>query len=342
VYAALERLRADPRVASAAATSMPPFSGLWALSIDVPGPDSIVVGADGPQFFAATGDYFDAMGMTVLRGRALTDDDDRPGSRPVAAVSESMAEAVWPGRDALGQCLLFPGRGEEREAAPDAAAPPAVPCTEVVGVVRDHLPSVTAEAARQTYYLPPHHPAADLAAHTLVLRPNGTPATLIPHVREVVRAAAPGIRYATVRPLSDLVRGQLVSWRLGATLLSLFGALALLVAGAGFYSVVAFDVAQRRFELSVRKALGAPDRTLLRTVAGHSLLVTGAGVLAGLLAALALGRVLESMLFRVSPADALTYTAVCATLLIAAAVAGAGPAIRALRADPVDALREEV
>ena len=350
VYAALERLRSDAAVTSAAATSMPPFSGMWALQVDVPGPDSIVVGPDGAQFYAATGDYFATMGLGIVRGRPLTDEDDVEGAKLVAVVSESMAQGVWPGGDALGQCLLFGDPGADRETVrtganqpPDGQAPAGgLPCTEVVGVVRDHLPSVTAPAARQTYYLTPHHPAADMAAHAIVLRPRGDPATAIPHVREIVRAAGPDIRYTTVRLLSDRIQGQLVSWRLGATLLTLFGVLALLVAGAGFYSVVAFDVTQRRFELSVRKALGAPNERLLRTVAGQSLLITAAGVAVGLLAAVALGRVVESMLFRVSPTDALTYVVVCATLLVAAAIAGAAPAIRAMRADPALALREEV
>src|SRR6185369_14674773 len=107
-------------------------------------------------------------------------------------------------------------------------------------------------------YLPPHHPAAPDAANVIMLSAKGDPEATIPAIRDAVRAAAPGIRFVTVEPVSLYLEDEMRAWRLGAALLTIFGILALVVAAAGVYSVLAFDVVQRRFELGLRAALGAP------------------------------------------------------------------------------------
>ncbi len=330
-YAAIERVRAHPIVESATVSSIMPFFGTWGLSVQVPGPDSIDSGPKGPFFYAASGDYFKTMGIPIVRGRALTDADDAAAAQPVAVVNEAMARSVWRGADPIGKCF-FVNRAEKQP----------VVCTTVVGVARDVLPSVTATEPLQLYYLPPRHRGIGFnAGQVLLVRARGKPEAAVPIIRDLVRSAVPNVRFVEAATLEQRVAPQLRSWRLGATLLSVFGILALLVAAAGLYSVLAFDVAQRRFELGVRSALGASAPRLVRAIASDVLLVTGAGVALGLVAALALARTTEQLLFRVQATDPIVYGAAVLALLFIALAASAFPSWRATRIDPKIALNSE-
>jgi ABC-type antimicrobial peptide transport system permease subunit len=170
---------------------------------------------------------------------------------------------------------------------------------------------------------------------------RGNAQEAIPAIREAARTAAPAIRFVTVERMAESLDYELRSWRLGATLLTIFGVLALIVAAAGVYSVLAFDVVQRRFELGVRAALGAPAPRLVRSIVAHQLVVTGIGVTIGLAGALALARLAADLLFKVKPTDPVVYAGVVVTLVAVAILAAALPAWRATRVDPKIALISE-
>lgn len=327
VRQAVPAIRANAEVESAAATSLTPFSGWWGVSIAMPGRDTVNTGPNGPYAFAVTGDYFETLGLAIVRGRAITDADDVPGAAPVAVVNESLARTLWPDQDALGQCIML------RDTADGG-------CTTVVGVAGDVIHRLTDDQAPQIFYVPTTNTAlGDANANQLVVRAR--PGASADRIRQIVLSEIPQARFASVASLEERIAPQLRSWRLGASLLTAFGALALLIAAAGLYSTLAFDVTQRRRELGVRAALGAPARRLVSSIVAGNLLTVSVGVAVGLLVALLAGRAAEAMLFRVRSTDPLVFAGVAGTLLFAAAIAAVLPAWAATRVDPAITLRED-
>jgi predicted permease len=325
-YMPLERVRALPSVASASLTSIPHFYGNWGVTLMKDG-DSVPNTARGPFFYGAGGQYFETIGLPILRGRPLADADDREGAAPVAVVSNGLARLVYGTADPVGRCLNVNSRDR---------------CTTVVGVAEDALPAVRADSPNYNLYLPPHHPDAGLlASGTIVVRARGDIATTAREVQRAVLESGVDIRMVEVKPLAAFLDHQLRAWRLGSTLLTAFGALALLVAVAGIFSSLSFDVAQRRFELSVRAALGASAGALIRTSALRSLAVCGAGVVLGLSLATALSVRAASLLFHVSPLEPWVLGNVLAVMTFAIIAAAAIPAWRALRSDPKIAMESE-
>jgi ABC-type antimicrobial peptide transport system permease subunit len=245
-----------------------------------------------------------------------------------------MARTLWPGEDPLGKCLLI-SYGPESEAAP--------PCTEVVGVVENshRFELVDEQEAMQYFVHVPQLPEKrDLDAVVLRSR-GGDPSALIPTVRRELLALDPRVRFVNVRPFRELIAPSMRSWRLGATMFTAFGVLALLVAGIGLYSVLAFGVAQRTFELGIRSALGATRERLVSLVLRHAFRLVGAGILLGLGVALLAGPRMAKLLYGVSPRDPLTYAGVVLVLVVVALAAAGLPARRATKVDPSVALRAE-
>ena len=160
-------------------------------------------------------------------------------------------------------------------------------------------------------------------------------------MRRLILSVGPIIPYATVHPLSDRLGRQTRSWTLGATMFSIFGALALLLAAIGLYSVVSFTVAQRLHEFGVRVALGATSRSLLRVTIVRGVIPVVAGVAAGIVITLAASRLLEGLLFEVSPRDPVVLAGGSVLLLAVAILASLAPALRATRVDPMLALRSD-
>lgn len=328
IYAAYERVRAQPGVASATVTSIVPFGGGWGLQLRVPGREPIEATASGPFFISAGPDYFRTVGIALRDGRALTELDDRPGAELVTVVNEAMARLVWPDENALGKCLLI---GENADV-----------CTTVVGVADNFRTELTSQNATPYFYIAPHHPGIGFTAATaLLVRVTGDAAAPAAAVRDAVRAASPDIRFVAVAPLSDRLEPQLRAWRVGAGALSVFAVLALLVAAAGLYAVLAFEVTQRRYELAIRSALGASGRDLVRALAARTLLFTVAGIAAGITAALLLGPVVQSLLFDVPATDPVVYAGAVLALGTAAVGAVTLPLHNARRADPMQVIREE-
>jgi putative ABC transport system permease protein len=324
--AMLETARAIPGVEFAAFATSVPLSGTSSTALFVPGVDSVSrFGQFSYQL--ATADYFKVMGTAIRRGRGFTDADGA-GAPRVAVVGETMAKTLWPGRDAIGQCI------KQRADT--------MPCATVVGIAEDIVqrPNQLEAAPRLHYYLPIEQVNPQGGA-TVLIRTRARAETQMENVRRALQATMPGQSYVRVASLNDNVENAQRSWRVGATLFVAFGVLALAVAAIGLYGVVAYNVTQRMHELGVRVALGAGRGNIVRLVVGQSARYAVSGVLLGCGLALMAGRWIEPLLYRQSATDPTIYAAVGAIMLVVAMVAAAAPAMRAVRADPNAAMRAE-
>ena len=270
-------------------------------------------------------DYFKTLGMPVRRGRAFTD-ADRKGALNVVVVSQSAAEHYWPGRDPIGKRLLF---GPQLDQA-----------LTVVGVVSDTRYRDLRDA-RPSVYFPLGQSVFPFVPMTLAIRTSGPPARLVPVIRRVVDATAPGVALASAAPFETFLEGPLAQPRLNALLLTVFAGAAVTLAAVGLFGAMATTVRQRTRELGVRMALGASARDLRRMVMRRGLVVTAAGSVAGVLGALLTNRLLVGLLYDVMPTDLATLSAVTGFLVVVAAVASFIPARATTRIDPVVALRSE-
>ena len=325
---ALERV---PGVTGATFAATAPFRGRQlGYSLRIPGVDSIpVLSTGGATLNAVEADYLDVLRQRLVRGRGLTAADDVEGATPVALVNETMARRIpWAGGDPIGQCMRL-GSSQER------------PCVTIVGVVRDARRASVIEDETLQYYVTIGSGFVPMLPEALLVRGSVAPERLIDPLRRALHAGEPALRFARIRPLSELVDPDLRSWMLGAMMFSIFGGMALVVAAIGLYSVLAFAVTQRRQELGIRAALGADRRRLVVMVLRRALVLTGLGVAIGLLFAGLAAPWIRELLYDVSPRDPLVLAAVAGSLLVTAVVASVGPAARATRADPLAALRSE-
>ncbi len=321
----LESVVQAPGVSHATLQESIPFAGESSRLLFASGIDSVrKLGI----FYSNTvsADYFRVMGTRILRGRAI-ESTDRDGARRVAVVSESMAGALWPGRDPIGQCFRM--RADT------------MPCRYVVGVAEDiHSQSIGAERRPFFYYLP----AAQWEPQEggLFVRTHGEArGALVERVRQHVQREMPGTSFVTVRPLADVVDATFRSWIVGAKVFTAFGALALVLAAVGLYSVIAYNVTQRKHELGIRLALGARRAGIVRLVVREGLSFSLVGIVIGAGVALTAGRWIAPLLFKQSPYDPAVLALVSSVLLGVAVIAGCLPALRAAGLDPKTALRAE-
>jgi len=319
----LETVRGIPDVTRGAWASNIPLQGTSTMPLYVPGIDSVARLGRFTYQTAGVG-YFAAIGTRVIRGRGFTT-EDRPRSPPVAVVSASMARALWPGQDALGQCMRV---GAD-----------SMPCTRVVGVAEDAVHDALRDQPFR-YYLPVDQ-SPNEGSSLLVLRLRGRPAEMAEDVRQALQAVMPGQQYVTTQPMSDLLGAQRRSWRAGATMFVAFGVLALVVAAVGVYGVIAYDVGQRMHELGVRIALGARGMDVVRLVVARGVRLAIGGVALGSALAASSARWIEPLLFRQSATDPAVFGFVGALLVAVAVVACSAPAARAVRADPNTVLRAD-
>jgi putative ABC transport system permease protein len=320
------RARAIPGVVSATTTMQVPFSISGSTYISVPGIDSVE--RLGRFRLNGIGDaYFETTGTRILRGRPLAN-TDRRGTPLVMVVSDSMARTLWPGRDAIGQCVKVGG--------------PTFPCSEVVGVAENvHQYEIRQESSLQYWFPESQEQGNNSGAFGVLVRVDGDPARLAPSLRSVLLPSLPAALHLTVRPLGTSVQGALRPWRLGATMFTAFGALGLLIATLGLFSALAYAVSQRRREFGVRVALGARSGGIVRIVLGQGLWFAIMGLAIGLAIALVAGGQLKPLLFGVGPRDPLVTVGVALALGVTALLAGLIPAWRASRVDPAEALRSE-
>jgi predicted permease len=284
--------------------------------------------ADGPYGHAVDGEYFRTAGMRLAQGRLFNERDTRH-SPPVIVLNAAFAQALWPGESPLGRCLYVG---------------PTDACREIIGVVGDaRLSNLVEEPAFQYFMHLEQRPLSSLSwqPDALLVRIAGDMAPTLAAVQRAVVATDGRVRFARVQPLEELVAGELRQWRLAATMFSLFGLLALLVAALGLYSVLAFDVAQRVREIGLRTALGASTASIMSLIMYRALRITAAGIAMGLILALALAPRLQDLLYRISPRDPVTFTVVVVTLCAVSILAAGVPAWRAARVDPNVALKAE-
>jgi putative ABC transport system permease protein len=309
-----------------------PFVSSWAVRLAVDGlPERPRLDDGGPYIAAVEPGYFEATGTKLERGRVFTT-EDRLGAPPVVIVNQVMARLYWPGEDPVGKCLRI-GSDEP-------------PCSRVVGVAADTRRQELVEGDSLLYYVPKDQATSGLReGGWLLIRTAESDASTLGRVAESVRRSAlaldSGLRYVSARQLDDIISPQLRAWRLGAGLFSTFGALALVVATLGLYSVVAFDVEGRRREMGVRAALGADRASLVALVVREGLKASATGLLAGIVLAWLLAPVVSGLLYGVPPRDGRLFLLVTAVLVGAALLASAVPGLRAGRVDPSIALREE-
>jgi predicted permease len=311
-----------PGVTHAARHITMPFWSTWNMSLTVPGVDSV----DRLGSFnlnAVTPDYFATMGTRVLRGRGITDQDVNGAPRAMV-VSEAMAKALWPGKDPIGQCVKVSNPKD---------------CHYVVGVAENIKSQSLSDDTGLYYYLASAQFHPDQGG--LFIRMHGDGALAKETIRKRLQPLMPGAAYVTVTPLSDILGGEKQSWKLGATLFTVFGLLALVLAAIGLYSVIAYSVAQRTNEMGIRVALGAEMQDLVKLVLTEGMKLSLIGIVLGTVIALVVGRWVKPLLFNVSPYDPVVFAGVAVVLIAVAALASLIPARRAGRVDPMQALRAE-
>jgi predicted permease len=320
---AIQELQATPGVSAVAIASRLPLApdiNMDGVRIrghhqppDDPTPvDSVAIGPD----------YFRAVGIPILEGRAFTE-DDLAASRRVAIINQTMARRYWPGRSPIGEPVYTEGFDH--------------PPHEVVGVARDHKVRSLGEEPRP--YL--HFPAQPSRSISLVVRTTVLAEKALPALRAAVLRLEPNVVFTEDVAAAEVAATTLAPTRIGAVILGAFGMLALLLAAVGLYGVIAYSVSLRTRELGVRVALGAGRADLLRLVLVQGGRIALVGLAAGVLLAALVGRVLEALLYGVSPLDPVAYALAVTVLLVVAALANLAPAVSAARVDPIRALHSE-
>ena len=321
---AIERVRAVPGVASAALVRRVPFSGNWGATPFTVEGRPVAAGSEptaGQNI--VTPDYFRVMRIPLSRGRDFSDRDDLQ-SPPVVIVNETLARTVWPGDDPIARHLSVP---EFKR-----------PLT-VIGVVGDTKHRSATEPAQPQIYLA--HYQLPMIFTSLVARTSLPPLTMTADIRRAIWAVDKDQPMWAVTPLDRLVEASHGSTRFLASLLAIFSGLALLLAAVGIYGIMSYAVSERTHEIGIRMALGASAERVLREIVGRSVTLTAIALLAGLPAAVVLGRLARGVLFGVQPGDPAALGGAAALLAVVSVAAGLLPAWRASRVDPVVALAEQ-
>jgi len=269
--------------------------------------------------------YFETMGVPILRGRGFLTSDTANAPR-VAVVNEQFAKHYWPGGDAVGKYIRLDSRTG--------------PLVEIVGIAQTIKYQSTSERPMDFVYLPlAQHPIARML---LMLRTNGDPLQLIQPVKDVARALDPNLPMLQTRTYEDLYLNQAVKGPgIAIQLVGAMGAVGLLLAIAGLYGLVAYNVSRRTHEIGIRMALGAASSDVLRMVMGKGLVLVGIGTAIGLAMSFAVEQLMNSMLFDSGRVDLVAYVVVVPSLFLVTVLAAYVPARRASRIAPTQALRYE-
>lgn len=324
----LTEVQALPGVSAAAYTTSLPMTwrgGIWPVTLDGKPEDPVDKRVASLRF--ATPGFFETVSVPLVRGRDVAEADtfDRP---MVAVVSESLAKEAWPTQDPIGRTLKIAFRART-----------------VVGVVGDVRVRGLEQASEPQVYLPyqqvPDGSLIFYAPKDLAVRSTQPAEVLIPALRAIIQRADPQQPISEVRLLADVVDSEVTPRRVQVRVLGAFAGLALLLAGVGIHGLLAFAVSNRRREIGVRIALGAPRGAVLRMVLKQGLWLAASGAVVGVGLAYAASRTMEALLAGVSPADTATFAAAVGFVMLMALAGSIPPAIRASRVDPATAMRAD-
>lgn len=283
-----------------------------------------------------TGGYFTTLGIPVLKGRIFTD-ADRLGSEPVAVIDENLAAQYWPNQDPIGQKIRNGGINTKN---------PWVTIVGIVGHIRfnrlageESSSGGTESSSKGAYYFSLYQQSAPYGF--FVAKTNGDPAVLAGYIREAVGDVDANQPVHDLKTMDSLIAGSLGPQRFATTLLAVFASLAILLAAIGLYGLMSYSVTQRTNEIGIRMALGAQRGEVLRMVLRQGTKLAVAGVVVGVVVGLALTRLTQSLLYGVSAADPLSFAGAAVLLVLVALLACYIPARRAMRVDPMVALRYE-
>jgi putative ABC transport system permease protein len=322
--AAIDRASSVPGVDSATIASNLPLGGGLGRTVFPEGQDE-ASGYRGTltQLNDVAPNFFQTLRIPLVGGREFTD-ADRKDTRQVAIINEAMVNQFWPNQNAVGKRFHFFGETQLRE---------------VVGVVRNTVVNNIGEEAQPLAYLPLTQDFAP--AVTMQVRTSGRPESIIAAVRGQVQSLDTNLALTNLNTIEELIDQGLWAPRVGAALLAVFGALALLLAIIGVYGVLSYSVSQQTREIGIRMAMGARTGSVLSLVIGQGMRLALVGLMLGLLIAFATMRVLSSLLFGVSAHDPVTFAGVSLILATAAILGCYIPARRAARVNPITALRYE-
>ena len=324
----LERIGAVPGVESVGFTQTMPFTWGIPATFSIPGVPDDTAKLPPAYYDSVSPSYFATMHVPLLKGRLFAETDDAKAP-PVLLLSQSTARKFFPTEDPIGKRLVLPPNRQQPNPAP----------LEVIGIVgdvpRDGLNSVTPYQAYATLN------QRGTAFASLLVRSPLPVQTLSQTIQRAIWEFNPEQTISNVSAVKSLVKSSLTQPQLYLTLFSLFAVLALLLAAIGLYGLIAYSVAQRTREFGIRYALGAQVRDVLRLVLGQGARLTALGLVIGLLAAAAVARLMETLLFRTKAYDPIVFAGVAVVLAFIGLLAALLPALRATKADPVAALRAE-
>lgn len=321
----LDRLRASPAVRFASAAGALPLRSTSLDDVRVPGRDSIPAQPGGGPFVNEVGvDYFETLGARLIAGRGFRPGDAVQRPLPIV-VTETTARLLWPGESVLGKCAIV---GADTN-----------PCSPIIGVVGDIRRFALREGPAVQVFTPLNED--EIFGYLFAQVPEHDLGAFQAELRRWIAPLDPAIAYVDVGTVQDAIDSTVRPWTLGASMFSIFGALALVIAVVGLYSVVSYATANRHQEIGVRIALGAGVRDVMRLVIRSGLRGVVAGIALGMVTALAAARWLQPLLFETSARDPRVYAVVTLVLLLTAAIACVIPGRRAAKVDPLVALRSD-
>jgi hypothetical protein len=318
----MRRARSVDEATDVAESMSLPFTVSMMRRIVARGADAAALGSSTILYNAVSPSYFSTVGTRIVQGRAFTEGDSA-GAEPVAVVSAPMAGRLWPNKNAIGQCLVF------NEAAQD--------CIRIVGIAEGTRHWSYQRDAMLDYYVPLSQVHA--SSVNVLVRTTREASAVKESVRRRLQPSMPAGVVLKVASMQDGLDKAAAPWRVGATLLSIFAALAFVIAVLGVYATTSYDLTERQHEIGIRLALGATRADLARSAVMRGLGIAVLGVAMGTVLSLVVSSVLSTLLFGVSSRDPETFVTAVAAITLASLAALATPALRAARADPSNILR---